>query len=912
MDDRHNEENKLSREAADKLISIFQIPHPDRSFEEHQEAFSILRELEFFRSRFSEDLKREQFLEKCAVAMKLEFFPPGSAIYHYGETSNKIYIVVKGRIRRYVKRAIEMAFDDSPKKYSQLKDFNQSILLSSPANSELVKSDAFQHSVVQVENHSSPSRKSISPVISKCNSPMMGIQTPIAFQDYTPQTNKGVSPLSRKLKFGSRQQTMGESTNPHSGHRLNKRWSISQNDSPSNSSPKKKMKGVLFKSKTNQISLFSQAVDQLQAETSPTLQVAPLGQLLELTPLSLDTTFTLQLDQEDNFKKYRNYVFEERPVFERFVEHKHKYFIAGEFAFAHRRTYHPGESFGEMGVTFDSQRIASLVTETSACVLSIDKTAFKRISSEEIKYHKDKVQFLQSLFPTFPPKNVSDFASYFQRKVVYQNSAIYKQGNSADSLYLIRDGEIVFSRRETIIEESKEKPTPRGTSKAVERTLNIATLTTKQFFGEEVLVKKTPKRVFTATVAGHRCIILKISKKNLWMLRDLYPGIVKQIEAECQAKSQWRSDRINILVEKARAATISKPLKLEVNNNSMTQKIDEIVNEKVVAANAEDEFRDVIENEQGFPRFTSKKLNYKELSPEEQDQLERLADVKLRVSHDQLKAKNKYELYHASPIQRTQEPFSIWKMNLKKRGIYHPVVRSLLKYRYGDEEAGIKQEPIKRENRNSVSLKSLNNSVSRIIQKRSPQGHEHSSVKSIPSFVDSSKMLSNLNQSVINESGMKNPILANISLPEIKIERSLNPSRRESVVGSGSHVKYRSEVSSMLNREGMRTIDTSAVPSIDLSKMYEQERQGRKRSSVSSSKLLSLVPSKTNSPVPERKSNATILDLAPVKRGSIPSLHTSTQINLDESISIPYHYKSSYQKKKNHILAPFFGENHLS
>ena len=864
MDERQNKDNKIDNDTADHIESIFQIPASQRTCEQNSEALSLLRQLYFFRSKISEGSCNESLIVKCAESMNFEVIPPGSAIYHNGDMSDKIYILIKGRIRRYVKRIMDAAVSDSKAESIKSNTIKESEQIELP-NSGSVVFDKIPQSV-SINRLSGP--ENISPQHNRAPSlnnarlshwgQLKEAPSPLFGHDKM-KSRKPIRPTNFKLKVETKQQNADFQHFPDSAGEA------------SNTSSHRSAKFLKSKqSLGSEVNILSYRADQAQAKNFSPAQSTSSVEFVDYTPqiqVQVERESSSNQPKEDIFKSYQYYYFKELPVFEGFYQHRDMYFMSGKFRFRHIRTYFPGESFGEIGVSFESNRIATLIAETATCLLSIDRATCKSLLSEHLKNNRDKVQFFQKLFPTTPTKDVSDFASYFLRKVVYQGTDIFKQNDAVDSIYFIREGEIALSKQVTVYSEGKEKLTPRGLTSEFEKAVSVAILSEKQYFGEEQLFKVS-KRIFTATVSSRQCTILKISIKNFKMLAALYGDIASQLEDECKVKPYWRFERIKELGKQAHDEAVIKVKQEKLSRASTTLSMDQIINKKIVE-HKEDHDEQQAVNKHTFSHMTSKLLQYNVLSLADQKQLEKLAAGKLKYAHDQVKTRNKFELNHLGFKAQSKKPLSIWLSSLKARCCGQPRLKELIKFREGEtkeEDESSNQAAIDDVRRSSLSLKRISKSINHVIKSRSSsQLYEQSFVKNIPTFADNSKSVSNLNESVMiyeqsTKRQAKRPVLNKFNFPDLLINRFALPSRKQNSMKELFRKKSidTSDVSTIapVYQEGTKNSDTIAAPSGNNSnKHFEQEIIGVSWSgrvspilpSINSAKMSNILTSKRKS-----------------------------------------------------------------
>ncbi len=113
--------------------------------------------------------------------------------------------------------------------------------------------------------------------------------------------------------------------------------------------------------------------------------------------------------------------------------------------------------------------------------------------------------------------NVESFLRYCQRKDFKPRSVVLKQGEPADSLYLILEGSV-----SVMVEDQAEK----------EHMMVVSYLNPGDFVGEMGLFDDEPQVRSAMVVAKTECEIAEISYQRFHQIRDQYPDILFAISRQ--------------------------------------------------------------------------------------------------------------------------------------------------------------------------------------------------------------------------------------------------------------------------------------------------------------------------------------------------------------------------------------------
>jgi len=200
-------------------------------------------------------------------------------------------------------------------------------------------------------------------------------------------------------------------------------------------------------------------------------------------------------------------------------------------------TLRDGEHFGEIALSFQCQRTATVVCRETCYFMTLNSSAYYRILSD---YHEtvqqELLKFLRSLSMTkdWPSENILGLMRQLKPIQAKRNHVVYDYGYPVEMIYFIRNGEIELTKKTDVkIEEDEvfkltaKKRQPFNFDKAQYMMVNsvwknqyekmqsqdirVALLGAGQNFGEEELIGDSEIRFSKAKVKSQTADLLVIS-----------------------------------------------------------------------------------------------------------------------------------------------------------------------------------------------------------------------------------------------------------------------------------------------------------------------------------------------------------------------------------------------------------------
>lgn len=180
-----------------------------------------------------------------------------------------------------------------------------------------------------------------------------------------------------------------------------------------------------------------------------------------------------------------------------------------------------GASFGELALEQNKPRSASIKCLENCHLAVLDKTDYKKILLNFVKEKQmELVDFLQSLplFRKCTKETIRKLTFFFQERICFKNNVIYREGDNAEYVYIIRTGEFKFFKR--LVMRKSASTSLIGRQILADRlrknevlTAPIVILGNGEIFGEEEVMKEC-NRDMTCICASNEASILMISKED--------------------------------------------------------------------------------------------------------------------------------------------------------------------------------------------------------------------------------------------------------------------------------------------------------------------------------------------------------------------------------------------------------------
>lgn len=244
------------------------------------------------------------------------------------------------------------------------------------------------------------------------------------------------------------------------------------------------------------------------------------------------------------------------------------------------KTLGAGASFGELALLDNRPRAATIKCREDCEFAILDKQHFNEILKEkEQKKLYENVDFLFNM-RVFHGLSFAALKSLFyhtnEMKII-RKQIIYRKGDDANSIYIIREGEFLLSIDVEIPIEEKCNEKLRLRKDKIVKTLELSILSPGQIFGEEEIMEKT-KRNTTIACVSHSAVIYALAKKEFYRRVFLEEFSRMFLKENLKIKKKFREDRINDFIETEKI--FLKPKEQDILNISNNIEISDKEKEK--------------------------------------------------------------------------------------------------------------------------------------------------------------------------------------------------------------------------------------------------------------------------------------------------------------------------------------------
>ena len=186
-----------------------------------------------------------------------------------------------------------------------------------------------------------------------------------------------------------------------------------------------------------------------------------------------------------------------------------KVFKAGDKP-TYLKTYHPGESFGELALLYNAPRAATIRAKTDAICWALDRECFNNIvkdaaikKREKYEATLKKVELLKSI----DPYELGQICDALKTQNFKKGDYIIKQGDRGDVFFILDEGR---AHAEKVFEEGKPAQ-------------SVKDYKSGDYFGELALLKGEPRAASIVADANCKCLSLDrmAFKRLLGPLEDI-------------------------------------------------------------------------------------------------------------------------------------------------------------------------------------------------------------------------------------------------------------------------------------------------------------------------------------------------------------------------------------------------------
>lgn len=115
----------------------------------------------------------------------------------------------------------------------------------------------------------------------------------------------------------------------------------------------------------------------------------------------------------------------------------------------HLKVFHPGDSFGELSLLYNTPRAANIIGKTKGLLYALDRETFLNIVKDAAIKKREKYEdFLKSveILKSLDPYEVSNVADAVKSRKYAKDEYIIRQGEEGDCFYFLEKGNVVATK----------------------------------------------------------------------------------------------------------------------------------------------------------------------------------------------------------------------------------------------------------------------------------------------------------------------------------------------------------------------------------------------------------------------------------------------------------------------------------
>ena len=131
---------------------------------------------------------------------------------------------------------------------------------------------------------------------------------------------------------------------------------------------------------------------------------------------------------------------EENVFFKAVKNSKRPLFYRGVPSMQIRKILMPGDTFGEIALSYSNIRTASIIATKECKLLSLSKTSFLQICDNMADFTSHFIKFLKTSFPGLTSKNLANIMCDLKLKSVPLGFKLLEAGKKPEKCYIIKSG----------------------------------------------------------------------------------------------------------------------------------------------------------------------------------------------------------------------------------------------------------------------------------------------------------------------------------------------------------------------------------------------------------------------------------------------------------------------------------------
>jgi len=225
-----------------------------------------------------------------------------------------------------------------------------------------------------------------------------------------------------------------------------------------------------------------------------------------------------------------------------------------------------GAAFGELALEDNKPRAASIQCKIDTHFAVLDKADYKRILAQLVKEKRmEVVNFLQTLpmFKTWTKGSLTKLSFFFKEKFFVRKQLVFKEKDSSDEVYIIRDGEFQFYKNIRLEPQANFDFVLRKVSNMLKKDhvhrTDLAILSKGEIFGEDEVIHDVPRNTSCLCISM-TASVLYLSKSD-FLKRIKNDDSWKYIKERLEIKKNWVNNRLNYATQLEEYKTGATPRK---------------------------------------------------------------------------------------------------------------------------------------------------------------------------------------------------------------------------------------------------------------------------------------------------------------------------------------------------------------
>lgn len=356
--------------------------------------------------------------------MEYEFFPKGSAIFHFGDIGRKFYLILRGSVDIYIPKSQEEI-------QLEVEELDKETKLSSQHLNALVPQIDEREEDAKIETlgvKKDPLKLGVGGATKQRKSVLLDAP-PVGLQQPGGSTGAAMKQRKSVLLDVPPVQSGAGSTGPA----LKQRKSVLFDKPPV---------GLLQPGGGSTAASMKQRKSVLLDTPSISVQQAGATNAKESHSRQVFRTKTNLLMKATAFSKaaqMNNDLFE---LFSKFEDRKDIYIKNGVVTMKKVRNMGAGSYFGEVALSTDKPRSASVIAAEDVHVVSLTKDSYQSIFEKSIQALAVKAKFFETFFDNCGKELVNRIAYVFKERTYSYGQVVYSEGDPANEVFLVKQGEI--------------------------------------------------------------------------------------------------------------------------------------------------------------------------------------------------------------------------------------------------------------------------------------------------------------------------------------------------------------------------------------------------------------------------------------------------------------------------------------